>query len=351
MTEMDISFIIPIYNTPIDLLKNCCDKFRNHSLNINFEVLLIDDGSDDYIGNFLLEYTDKIFFKYYKKENGGVSDARNFGMKKSIGKYVCFVDPDDELDFFWDKSYFDLDQDIYLMNYKKINNKNIAVFQSDLEKMFFNKQLLRSDRLFEAVLKVSEDYFSLDGFYLGTPWGKLFKRNFLITHELRFDLTLRKRQDALFCAQAYLKTTNINILINDGLIYSYRIDNKNSITKNYNTDIKYIYVYLFIKMKELNNQYKLNLDDALSLYSYDLLKELINLDFCNVHNDRSYFKRKASFNSFRNDKKLIGAFKKIPYKKLSISKCGLYICEKHRIFFVINFIFIYRKIFMRIKKL
>lgn len=64
----------------------------------NFEVLMINDGSSDDSANICKEYLTKDRrFQYFEKENGGLSDARNYGIECSKGEYITFVDSDDWL--------------------------------------------------------------------------------------------------------------------------------------------------------------------------------------------------------------------------------------------------------------
>lgn len=89
-----VSIIVPIYNSG-KYLRRCLEslKFQTYS---NIEVLLIDDGSVDSSKEICEEYVNKYdFIKYFYKENSGVSSARNFGLSKSTGNYISFVDSDD----------------------------------------------------------------------------------------------------------------------------------------------------------------------------------------------------------------------------------------------------------------
>lgn len=336
---MNISFIVPIYNTPYKILEDCCNSIFNNVKGVSFEVIFVDDGSTINIKRSLEKYLKYPNYKYYKKENGGVSSARNLGLSKSNGDYICFLDPDDRIEF--DCRDFNLTRDVYLFSYSKFDRfKEYSNFNySNYENI--NKQRI-GKKLFENLLKVSEDKGELDGFYLGTPWGKLFKRQFLNEKRIVFDNNLKKRQDAYFCAQVYLSTNNIECL--DSAKYYYRIDNNNSITKKYNNEIKKIYIYLFNLMIELCEENKLDMSYELSLYSYDLLKELLNLDFCNINNKKKYLERKHDFLEFRNSKDMIYGFKKIKLKNMNASKKVLYYLERKKLFSVLNVIYIYRKI-------
>lgn len=94
---LDLSMIIPIYNTPVDDLQRCFDSVQTVG-GIDYEVLLIDDGSQPFVGAFCTAYAEEHpAFRYIRKENGGVSSARNLGLDNANGQYVMFVDADDEV--------------------------------------------------------------------------------------------------------------------------------------------------------------------------------------------------------------------------------------------------------------
>ena len=93
----DLSIIIPIYNTPQDALLRCFDSLSSLT-NISWEAVLVDDGSAEQVGQFCQEYAQThSTFRYFYKENGGVSSARNYGLQQAAGTYVMFVDADDML--------------------------------------------------------------------------------------------------------------------------------------------------------------------------------------------------------------------------------------------------------------
>lgn len=89
-----ISIIVPIYNVE-DYLSRCIDSIINQTYK-NLEIILVDDGSRDKSGNICDEYLTKDSrIAVYHKTNGGLSDARNFGIEKSTGEYIGFIDGDD----------------------------------------------------------------------------------------------------------------------------------------------------------------------------------------------------------------------------------------------------------------
>ena len=93
-----ISIIVPIFNTEKHL-HQCLDSILSQSYE-NFECLLINDGSTDASASICREYVAKdARFRYFEKENGGVSSARNLGIERSGGAYITFIDSDDWVEF------------------------------------------------------------------------------------------------------------------------------------------------------------------------------------------------------------------------------------------------------------
>ena len=89
-----ISVIIPVYNVR-DYLERCLRSVAAQDYP-NFEVLLVDDGSTDGSGEICEQWSGKDFrFRTFHKENGGLSDARNYGLDRCEGEYISFVDSDD----------------------------------------------------------------------------------------------------------------------------------------------------------------------------------------------------------------------------------------------------------------
>lgn len=90
----DISVVVPIYNVE-PYLRRALDSILAQTLD-NWEAILVDDGSPDSSGSIADEYAGRDSrFTVIHKSNGGLSDARNVGMKRASGKYLLFLDPDD----------------------------------------------------------------------------------------------------------------------------------------------------------------------------------------------------------------------------------------------------------------
>lgn len=93
---MKLSIIIPVYRTQ-DTLERCLESILQQSFT-DYEMILVDDGSDDGSPQLCDEYARKdARIRVIHKENGGLSDARNAGIRKARGEYITFVDSDDAI--------------------------------------------------------------------------------------------------------------------------------------------------------------------------------------------------------------------------------------------------------------
>lgn len=91
-----LSFIIPVYNIPTEMLRECLDSILRLSLRKSErEIIIVDDGSDISPLNALNDYLDDII--YIRQKNGGLGSARNRGLQNATGQYIQFIDADDAL--------------------------------------------------------------------------------------------------------------------------------------------------------------------------------------------------------------------------------------------------------------
>ena len=95
-TQKLLSFIIPVYDVPADMLRQCIQSIRELSLRpSDREIIIVDDGSAESPLAALSEVIDEVI--YIRQKNTGVSAARNTGLRTAEGRYVQFVDADDLL--------------------------------------------------------------------------------------------------------------------------------------------------------------------------------------------------------------------------------------------------------------
>lgn len=155
-----ISIIVPVYNVEL-FLPRCIDSILNQSF-VDFELLLIDDGSKDKSGEICDEYADKDDrIRVFHKENGGVSSARNVGLDNARGEWLSFIDGDDEIT----EGYFNIRQehngiDVIIKPYCVVNaeghvnyHNNELNILAEREEIFRYYVRQRNNALWDKIIK------------------------------------------------------------------------------------------------------------------------------------------------------------------------------------------------------
>lgn len=138
----EFSIIVPIYKVE-KYLPRCVMSILSQTFE-NFELILVDDGSPDTCGRLCDEFAQKDSrIKTIHKENGGVSSARNCGLKRANGNYICFVDADDIMAknalYLIKKSIDHFNPDMIMFDYTVINDKTITVSDGATESVIINR--------------------------------------------------------------------------------------------------------------------------------------------------------------------------------------------------------------------
>ena len=143
MNKPLISVIIPLYNKE-ESIKETIDSVLNQNFN-DFELLVIDDGSTDNSINIIKGIADERI-KIFSKSNGGVSDARNFGIKNSSGEFIFFLDADDLLlesclEVFENLTNKYQEISFFVANFKIISGKKENIYCAYLEESIVKNPL------------------------------------------------------------------------------------------------------------------------------------------------------------------------------------------------------------------
>lgn len=189
MNNVWLSIIIPIYNPPKESFESAFQKFLENQSN-DIEILLIDDGSDTWVEEYIEERIRGRFdFKYWKKPNGGVSSARNFGIEHARGEYLCFADADDEL-------YIDA---ICSMRHEIPAQIAMVVFDF-IREQIDNKVQTRISLLDKSkTIKIEDegkDYFCYKK--MRESVAKLYNKKFLLKNKIQFDINMVQAEDLVF---------------------------------------------------------------------------------------------------------------------------------------------------------
>lgn len=241
-----VSIIVPIYNVE-GYIEKCLETLVNQTLE-DIEIILVNDGSTDnselIAKRFFEKYPEKIV--YLEKENGGLSDARNYGIPYSKGEYIAFLDSDDYVEKnMYEEMYelakrenSDMVQCNFYWEYPDKNKRKIA----DLKEYSDKKEMLVKTRV-EA-------------------WNKLIRREILIRNsEIRFPKGLRY-EDVEFTYKLVPYVEKVSILNKPFIHY---IQRGNSISNTQNERTKEIFDVLdnvieFYKEKNLYEEYKEELE-------------------------------------------------------------------------------------------
>lgn len=193
-----LSVIVPIYNSE-KYLSQCIDSILGQKFK-DFELVLVNDGSSDSSLAICQKYEDSDHrIKVLNKCNGGVSSARNLGLENAVGDWIMFVDSDDSLiDNSLDKIFQDqLDADMIIGAAQLGNDSPIC----SLEPI----GLLNVDE----IRSLLTTYVSHP--LLCAPWAKLFNRDLLNKHQVRFNESLSFGEDAVFVKEYLLHVARIQI--------------------------------------------------------------------------------------------------------------------------------------------
>ena len=161
-----ISVIVPVYNVE-KYIDKCLDSLVNQTLE-DIEIIVVNDGTPDnsqfIIDKYASKYPEKVFS--YIKENGGLSDARNYGMKYARGEYVAFVDSDDYIE-----------KDMYENMYKKAKEKDFDIVDCNIKYVFDN-----SDNVIHVMSGLDKDLVTKEDIkmkmldFYPAAWNKIYKR-------------------------------------------------------------------------------------------------------------------------------------------------------------------------------
>lgn len=168
-----VSVIVPIYNVE-KYLEKCINSLLSQTLE-DIQIILVNDGSKDNSGNIAKEYekNNKNRIIYVEKENGGLSDARNYGLKYATGEFIAFLDSDDYIE-----------KNAYEEMYNKAIEENADYVECDFIWEFPNK--IRVDKQYPY--KNKKEMLS---FVRVVAWNKLIKRQLITDNNLEFPKGLR----------------------------------------------------------------------------------------------------------------------------------------------------------------
>lgn len=264
--NVKVSVIIPAFNAE-KYINLCLDSVVNQTMQ-GIEVIVVNDGSTDGTAKLIESniFIDKRV-KVINKKNGGVSSARNMGIKKAVGEYVLFLDADDYINEFMCQKMYDLAKrhitDITIcgrvMEYKD-GKKNML-----LPTTIPQNKLIEGESKRELIYKqfiYMDDRFS-------SVYTKLYKRKLLIENDIMFDEAININEDWIFNIRAFTCAKRI-VALHEPL-HHYRVDNMLSLSRQYRNDVDNVFERKYFILKNYLSEWEI---------ADDFTMKRLNTAFC-----------------------------------------------------------------------
>lgn len=318
-----VSVIVPVYNVE-KYLDKCLTSLVNQTLK-DIEIIVVNDGSPDKSQKIVDKYVKKHSnIKSYIKKNGGISSARNYGLKYARGEYIAFVDSDDYVDV-----------TMFEKLYNKAKEKSYDVVECNLHMVDDNDKLIKDVHhtlSYDVMTEEKQKKYMLNMYT--SVWNKIYKKS-LFDKEIKFKLGVWFEDvEFLYKLVPFIKSIGF---VNENLYYY--VQRKGSITKTFD-DRLYCYVdnwngiVNFYKEKGLYDKYYEELE-----YSY------VRYLYASFIRQSSNYKDKKSFDktvemAIKNVKAHFPNYRKNKYFYKSIK--GIYLLTFNKLF--ANIIFRIRRI-------
>lgn len=236
-----ISIIVPVYNVE-EYIEKCVNSIINQTYK-NIEIILVDDGSKDNSGKICDELKQKDSrIKVIHKENGGLSDARNAGLKIANGDYIGFVDSDDYIK-----------EDMFEILYKLNKEHNADISIVSFYEIYKGKVIgVRDSKKLEELNKIQAiKELLIDTKIQSYAWNKLFKKQ--LFENIEFPKS--KNFEDIATTLLLFEKANKVALLEEPKYYYVRRDNSIIGVRNYKTYKDYLEV-IYDKYLYLNGKYK-----------------------------------------------------------------------------------------------
>ena len=250
MKNFKISTIIPVYNVEKYLEETILSIIKQSIGFENIQMILVNDGSPDNSEEICLKYKEMYpeNIIYVKKENGGVSSARNKGLEYATGKYIHFMDSDDRIS-----------KNFYKKGLKMLENSNISVVCFRIKMFDAARNYHNMDYRFKGgdkIVDLTKDY-QYPLYHMPTA---LIKKELL--NDLKFDIKLKISEDVKFMSEVVVRCKKIGIIASELYYYRKRQDESSAIQSSsrnlsfYFDTPKYSFQYVLDLAKKYPNMKK-----------------------------------------------------------------------------------------------
>ncbi|MEG2800858.1 MAG: glycosyltransferase family 2 protein [Longicatena sp.] len=269
-----LSIIIPVYNAE-KYIDKLILSLQNSKYVRLIEIICVDDGSQDSSLNIMEELKHKLEnLIVLHQENQGVSVARNSALEKAVGKYIFFIDADDEI------------------NIKEFDKTLKSIVKDDADFSIFGitdvfycangkikkRNNYTCDRTYDEIGFFEDFGRILNKHILYSPCNKIYKREIINEHHLKFDIDYKLGEDMLFNI-AYLYYVKKTVMYNN-YIYLYRHDesrNDSGSTRFYDNEKEILFHIIDEIKKLLENKQVFQVNETfLDIFTVRKLSQLLN---------------------------------------------------------------------------
>lgn len=283
-----ISVIVPVYGVE-KYIEKCISSIVNQTYK-NLEIIIVNDGTKDNSIKIVEEKFKDDRIIILNKENGGISSARNMGLKYSTGDYISFVDSDD-----W------LDESLYEKILSNTNNEDIIAFNY----VYYNEK----EKKLEKVRIKNKKLKNINKGYLyfretsHSCLNKIYKKEYLEKIGIYFLEDLKIGEDICWNMETLFLTNNVKFLDIKGYFYRYKREFSLTNSTKKDTELK-SYIILVKKIKTFIEKNK-NQMNEISILRLELEKEFWNIKVTNkikykeiVFKIKKYFKNNKSIEDY-----------------------------------------------------
>ena len=262
-----ISIIVAIYNVE-DYLDKCLKSIKYQTFS-NYVCYCVNDGSTDGSESIINRYLDDPRFIILDKSNGGLSDARNYGLKYVDTEYVMFVDGDDYLE-----------KNLLQEAMNRLNDSN-----ADLFVFGYNQAYLSNNKIERIDLNIENGIYSLKekrellAFTPNAAWNKIYKTSLFKNNNIEYPFGYR-HQDLGTTGKLLLKANKIEYYSEP--LYNYIIDRPNNITSQVDNKLYHIIdmckeIIDYYKKENIFNEYKQELEYLVKANCIQSLRKAMNI--------------------------------------------------------------------------
>lgn len=317
-----VSIIVPVFKVE-RYINTCVESLLNQTLK-DIEIILVDDGSSDNCPVICDAYAKKDNrVKVIHKKNGGVSAARNDGLKQATGEFIIFCDSDDWLELTGIEALYNKaveeNADITIGNVymvRKSGNKYVKFYKDEFvtSEPKFITELIKCD-IYRTYCPCPAE--SGPAFGYGGPWNKLVKRELLTKNGIEFDLRVKGIFDDILYTASILACAK-KIVYTQVPVYYYRII-EDSITHSYKPNIVEINDAIFHSWNEFfdNQSNSVVYQEAFFACVIRRLEEAIKLYFVNDKNKKSKKELKKELKELIDREPYYQAVRKVNISKIS----------------------------------